>query len=838
MTPAQVDDFNYDVWLEHSSAKVGYRLARDEDGNVQISTGSAPFTAQQIFQDGFSLESINANVDLPLSWENWAMGAGMFELDQTEPNGSLGYYYSNRIDASWDNRLYVSPQLQSGATTVQNPIKFVNSTLGLFVMTTRYVREWTGAAWTERLDSGATATNNDLYEFIDTNGTVILVLGVSGAGYYTSLDGINWTQQGGSAGTMPAYRATGAGTATGTFSVSIAAPAGLADNDIMIAAVSTLEWAAVHSAPAGWTQLYQFDMSTAGKTSYWWKRAASESGAYVFTTNYTVATNWKGAISAYSGALTTGNPIEGSGFVRNQPATATPVTGSSTVATNNTAVIVSFITPPASAVTATAPADYTENYDTNGISFNLKTATPSVGAIAAVTGALSGSIESTGALIILTAAGAGTSSFPDIVRFATRGQSSGSPLLWGIDSAGDMRNTADPLTGSAWSAADAIRMGTGSVISGLEVVDNVFYLFHSKGITSYDGSAVSTVWNNISLNISTNTRPFTWVDKGIYFAMSGGLFRYNADSLSIEKMWPRGPQVGNLKVNGEITYITGSETHLYFGLYTKDGDSYTIKCDPYLNAIYKTADIMPVHTWTWETGVAANAALIVSASSNTFSTTNPQLVVGSGTNGKYYILPRAGLRPEDDSNYRFTTDAGNLAGAWTSGGAKTFKKYLNIVKVLTENLSGVDRYVQIRYNTEGAVANTDIAGTISTTGISTTGMTSDVEYTRVQYDVYMVAQAAASPRVLGVTFSSSLNPTRARQWELFIEIANDSELIGGGDSRYGNRYLDTHLFNGLTKRVTLYDRLGNSFITKILEVTSQVQGEDKDIYKVTLVQLV
>ena len=180
--PAQVDDFNYDIWLEHSSAKVGYRLARDEDGNVQISTGSAPFTAQQIFQDGFSLESINANVDLPLSWENWAMGAGMFELDQTEPNGSLGYYYSNRIDASWDNRLYVSPQLQSGATTVQNPIKFVNSTLGLFVMTTRYVREWTGAAWTERLDSGATATNNDLYEFIDTNGTVILVLGVSGAG--------------------------------------------------------------------------------------------------------------------------------------------------------------------------------------------------------------------------------------------------------------------------------------------------------------------------------------------------------------------------------------------------------------------------------------------------------------------------------------------------------------------------------------------------------------------------------------------------------------------------------------------------------------------------------
>ena len=839
--PAQVDDFNYDIWLEHSSAKVGYRLARDEDGNVLINTGSAPFTAQQIFQDGFSLESINANVDLPLTWENWAMGAGMFELDQTEPNGSLGYYYSQRIDASWDNRLYVSPQLQTGATTVQAPIKFVNSTLGLFVMTARYVREWTGAAWTERLDTGGVNTNTDLIEFSNVTGTY-LVLGVSGGAYYFSADGITWNVVGGTPSASLAFRASNQASGTGTSAV-VTKPAGTIDDDIMIAIVTHREQNNI-TAPAGWSNLANQSASApvAHFTGVYWKRASSEGADYTFT--WAASSLYRAVIASFSGAITTGSPFDDNNATSNSIATTSPAIPALTSSGTNRLAVAAFsaVDGADSSTSYTAPSGYTEVFDAAGV-VGTEFATLAVaaaGTVGATTATSSVSAIGLGWHGLLIPAGSGSSGATvlDIARFAIRGQANGSPLLWAITSTGDIRNTADPTDGSAWSAADTISMGVGSVIAGLEVVDNVFYLFHSKGITSYDGTAVNTVWNNISLNLSSNTRPYTWVDKGIYFAMSGGLFRYNADSLSIEKMWPRGPQVGNLKVNGEITYITGSETHIYFGLYTKDGDAYTVKCDPYLSATYKTAQLMPVHTWTWETGLASNAALVVPASSNTFSTTNPQLVVGSSTNGRYYILSRAGLRPEDDSNYRFTTDAGNLAGAWTSGGAKTFKKYLNIVKVLTENLSGVNRYAQIRYNTEGAVSNTDIAGTISTSGLSTTGMTSDVEYTRVQYDIYMVAQAADSPRVLGVTFSSSLNPTRARQWEMFIEIANDSELLGGGDSRYGNRYLDTHLFNGLTKRVTLYDRLGNSFITKLLEITSQVQGEDKDVYKATFVQLV
>ena len=836
--PAQVDDTNYDIWLEHSSAKVPYRLARDENGNVMLSTGSAQVTSSQIFSGSFSLDNINVDVNSPIAFQDWTGGAGFFEADLEDPVGRLVYYTGADIDTSWPGVAYISPKLNTGESTTQAAIKFVNSSLGLFAMTTRYVLEWTGAAWTSRLDVGATNTNNDLFDFVDANGNVILLLGVANAAYYTSTDGINWTQQGGSAGTMPAYRASGAGTAAAALSVSIAAPAGLADNDIMIATVSTLEWAAPHDAPAGWTQLYQNSIGTGLRASVWWKRASSESGAYVFSTTYGT-TNWKGSISAYSGAIVSGNPIETSGFSTNGgTATATPVTGSGTVTTNNTAPIVAFITPPASAVTATAPTDYTENYDTNGLSYNLKTATPAVGAIGPITGALSGSIETAGALIVLTSAGAGTSSFVDISRFATRGQANGSPLLWGVDSVGDFRNTPDPLTGSAWSAADSTRLGAGAIVLGLEVVDNVFYLFHNKGITSYDGTTVATVWTNTNITVeSTAARPFTWVDKSMYFTLSGTLFKYSADQLAVERVWPRSGQTGNTDLNGTITAITGDAANLWFVLKNAAGTSYIMKCNPYSEQTYKGEAFMPVHPLITAGSSTVQGIIVVPAASHTLSTTNPQVIYGNSTNGSYFLLPKYNKEPKDDSDYQFSTSGGTLYGSWVRGPSKTFNKFLNNVTSVGITLSAtsyIATYYAKDYNESTSLLQTAISD-----GITRTGLSSDIEFSNLKYSVIMdTASATTSPRLLAVSFDTSINPPRVRQWEMYIEIANDTEMLGGGESRHGARYLDNHLFTGLTERVTFYDRLGNSFITKILDVTSQVRGEDVDVYKVTLVQLV
>ena len=838
--PAQVDDTNYDIWLEHSSAKVGYRLARDKDGNVQMSTGSAPFASSQIFSGSFSQDNVNVNVNSPVAFQDWSGGAGFFEADLEDPVGKLVYYRGAEIDTSWPGVAYISPELNSGSSTTQAAIKFVYSTLGLFVMTTRYVREWTGAAWTERLDSGSTATNNDLYEFVDANGTVILVLGVSDAGYYTSVDGIVWTQQGGSAGTMPAYRSSTIATASGASSITINAPAGLADNDIMIAAVSVLDWAVPIVAPAGWTQLYQASIGTGLKASYWWKRAASEGASYVFTHNYGVsAQDWKASISAYSGAVTTGGPINSSSFSDNSGlATATPVTGTATASISGSASIVSFLTPPASSVTATAPTDYTEDYDNTGVSFNHKTTAPTVGTVGPITGALSGAVEVASALIILTPAAAGTSSFPDIVRFATRGQSNGSPLLWGVDSAGDIRNTADPLTGSAWSAADSIRMGTGSRVAGLEVVDNVFYLFHSRGITSYDGTTVSTVWSNSSLNLeSTAARPYAWVDKAIYFTFSGTLFRYTADQLSIEKVWPRSGQTGSSDLNGTITAITGDAANLWFVIKNTAGTSYIMKCNPYTQLTYKNDTFMPVHPLVTAGSTTVGSIVVVPGASDTLNTTNPQVVYGNTTLASYFLLPIYNKEPKDDSNYRFTTAGGSLYGSWVRGAGKTFNKFLNRVTSAGITMSATS-YIATYYSKDYNEA-TQLVQTATTDGLSSTGLSSDVEFANIRYVILMdTASTSTSPRLNAVNFDTSLNPNRLRQWELQIEISDNQEMLGGGDSSYSARYLATHLFNGLTERVTLYDRLGNSFICKILDVTSVNVGEDKEVYRVPLVQLV
>ena len=836
--PAQVDDTNYDIWLEHSSAKVPYRLARDENDNVMLNTGSAQITSAQIFSGSFSLDNTNVDVNSPIAFQDWTGGAGFFEADLEDPVGRLVYYKGTDIDTSWPGVAYISPKLNTGESTTQAAIKFVNSSLGLFVMTTRYVLEWTGAAWTSRLDVGASNTNTDLVEFVDASGNVILLLGVANAAYYTSTDGINWTQQGGTAGTMPAYRASAIQTATGTTSVSIGAPAGLVDNDIMIAAVSTLEWANTITAPAGWTQLYHQPIGTGMAASFWWKRAASESGSYTFSTTYG-NTNWKGSISAYSGVITTGNPVEGSGFSNNSgTGTTTPVTGSTTVATANTAAIVIYLTPPASSVTATAPTNYTENYDNTGVSFNLKTATPSVGSIGPITGALSGSVEVAGGLIILTTAAAGTSSFTDITRFALRGQSNGSPLLWAVDSAGDFRNTPDPLTGSAWSAADTTRLGAGATILGLEVVDNVFYLFHNKGITSYDGTTVATVWNNTNIAVeSTAARPFTWVDKSIYFTLSGTLFKYSADQLAIERVWPRSGQTGNTDLNGTITAITGDAANLWFVLKNAAGTSYIMKCNPYSELTYKGEAFMPVHSLISAGSSTVQGIIVVPGASHTLSTTNPQVIYGNSTVASYFLLPKYNKEPKDDSDYQFSTSGGTLYGSWIRGPSKTFNKFLNNITSVGITMSGTS-YIATYYAKDYSESSS-LLQTATTDGITRTGLSSDIEFSNLKYSVIMdTASATTSPRLLAVSFDTSINPPRMRQWEMYIEVANDTEMLGGGESRHGARYLDNHLFTGLTERVTFYDRLGNSFITKILDVTSQVRGEDVDVYKVTLVQLV
>ena len=839
--PAQVDDTNYDIWLEHTSAKVPYRLARDEDGNVMLSTGSAPTTAQQIYTGGLSLESINANVTIPISYEDWSGGAGFFDADVSDPVGAKVYYTSGDMDTSWPNKLYIGPEAGSTVTTVEAPLKFVNSVYGLFAMTARYVREWTGAAWTERLDTGGTNTNTDLIEFSNLTGTY-LVLGVSGGNYYVSTDGTSWIAVGSSPTAGPAFRAVQAASGTGT-SATVTKPTGTVDNDIMIATVGIRTPGSIWSvsAPAGWTALASSlaIQNNIHAAAIYWKRASSEGADYTFT--WTTSSLYRVSIVSYSGCITTGSPFDDNSVTSNATDSVTHTIPALTSSGSNRLAVATFsaFDDADSSISFTAPSGYTERYDAAGVVGMeiVELAVASAGAVASTTATATVSSFGLGwhGLLIPSISGTGTATVLDISRFAIRGQSNGNPLLWAITSTGDIRNTEDPTDGSAWSAADSIRMGVGSTIVGLEVVDNVFYLFHSKGITSYDGTAVSTVWRNDTITLESDAaRPYTWVDKAVYFTFGGTLLRYTADSNVIEKMWPKSRQGGATSANGVITSITGDAANLWFCLKAANGAYYLTKCDPYRSLTYLDEPFMPIHTI--KEMAACKAIIIAPASSNTFSTTNPHVVAGSTTNARHYILPRYGLEPKDDSNYLFSTSDANLVGSWTGGAARTFNKFINSVTSIGENQSAT-LLSKIYFQIDNG--SSTLAHNLSANAVATVGLSTDYEFSKIRpYIELETTVNTSSPRLLGTVFNTSLNPSRYRQWEMYIEIANDTEMLGGGESRHGARYLDNHLFTGLTERVTFYDRLGNSFITKIVEVTSQVRGEDVDVYKVTLVQLV
>ena len=117
-----------------------------------------------------------------------------------------------------------------------------------------------------------------------------------------------------------AYRSQAFTNPATTNPVVCAAPAGIVDGDILIATVFGRRTAfggsvGPYTAPAGWTQIDTVSVvggsSNGGTHTTWWKRAASESGSYSFNdTNTSAFTTQSSHIACYSGAFTTGSPID------------------------------------------------------------------------------------------------------------------------------------------------------------------------------------------------------------------------------------------------------------------------------------------------------------------------------------------------------------------------------------------------------------------------------------------------------------------------------------------------------------------------------------------------
>ena len=139
----------------------------------------------------------------------------------------------------------------------------------------------------------------------------------------------------------PAFRSLSSTSYVSSTNTTLTVPAGTANDDILIAHIIALKAASgpVITPPAGWTQIgttfHVADLSNNWLTvCTYWKRAAGESGSYVFTVDSGTARPQQGKVSAYSGCITTGSPVhmfsEAAGTAN---ATDTTTGGSAFVAT-------------------------------------------------------------------------------------------------------------------------------------------------------------------------------------------------------------------------------------------------------------------------------------------------------------------------------------------------------------------------------------------------------------------------------------------------------------------------------------------------------------------------
>lgn len=198
-------DDSYDFRLTIAGTELGLVLAKDQNGAKLWNQGLAPAIAPQTRTDPFSYEHVPPDADVPVAFENWHAGAG-FEfaneavderIQEQDATGlsSHKYYYSQGIDASWQDCLYISPQEQAVSGISAAPSKIVETTLGVFALVGAYIYEYDSGSWTQRDDASGDGQNYvDLVEYKSAAAsTVLIATRDGGIDYKTSTNGTSWS---------------------------------------------------------------------------------------------------------------------------------------------------------------------------------------------------------------------------------------------------------------------------------------------------------------------------------------------------------------------------------------------------------------------------------------------------------------------------------------------------------------------------------------------------------------------------------------------------------------------------------------------------------------------
>lgn len=407
-----------------------------------------------------------------------------------------------------------------------------------------------------------------------------------------------------------------------------------------------------------------------------------------------------------------------------------------------------------------------------------------------------------------------TDSDNNFFKFVVRGIASGAAVLWGLKNGtlnGSLKNTTNGANGGvAWSAGDQVAHTSETVGSLIELDDSMF-VFTTGGIYRYTGTVQESVWTGgrKMLTATNGVGAFLWDDGMIYVPYGDRLLQANLlgsqlNPPKLEFVFPTGDQLGNSQINGSITAITGDANWLYVAIKNVAGDTYIMRGKP-SDGIW--------HTWLYLGANDCNALEIVGAAVGV--TSNPALFFGYGTTCRYAILPRANARPEDDTNYRFDTATGTVYGPWMTVGTKQFKKLLNGGRLICENVSA-GKPITLSYEIDNSGTAVSMVDAVSD-GVTATNTSGEIAYRRVRYVITMLtADASTSPRLLGALLHSVLMSPRKRMWEFDVELSPVMSVRGG--SRWDRREQERFLFAMDEGLVTLYDRVGRTFDTRLITV--------------------
>lgn len=382
-----------------------------------------------------------------------------------------------------------------------------------------------------------------------------------------------------------------------------------------------------------------------------------------------------------------------------------------------------------------------------------------------------------------------------------RGTATVIPVLLSITVAGLIKTSVNV---TSFSNADRVGQTT-ETVNSMVVANNKAWVFKREGIYVWDGTTSSSFLPLPALYRTGNgLNAFLWIDGSIYASYGGRIIKVDAVANTFETVF----LTQHPELNGTIAGITGDTAFLYFALTNSAGATYVMKGNPTVGA-WHTLGYLGVVT----------PSFITTLPSTVPHASNPTLVFGNGSStASYYVLPRDGLRPEDDENYLYDTAGGTLYQSVSDGGALAFPKYLNSARLVGASMTAA-RSAIVKYALDESTTFTTILTGVSP-GLSKASLTTPVSFAQQQASITLATgDNQHSPRVRGYAFDTTPAQPRRQQWTLGVHL-DDGAAAQGDSGKASFVELYDFLFNACRNglQVTYGDYFGNSYTAKIRDM--------------------